>query len=219
MAPIAGELVTEALEYDGGRLVTVYVPPDPAEAIVFAADGAWHIPRLSEALEGASVPSTMIVGAHGWPMTTRRLQEYCRGSNAQRFAAHEKFFVDEVRRWVAVAFRSRVACRAHRRCGVRPSAESWRSPWGFAIRTSTVRSSPLRRAPATSRQGCCRVRFRASTSSLAGKSSSSSRTRRVGGRAAQRDADVVMIERDRVEHGGAFWREEFPLMVAWAFGH
>jgi enterochelin esterase-like enzyme len=30
-------------------------------------------------------------------------------------------------------------------------------------------------------------------------------------------ADVVMNERTG-SHGGAFWREEFPLMVAWAFG-
>jgi S-formylglutathione hydrolase FrmB len=29
-------------------------------------------------------------------------------------------------------------------------------------------------------------------------------------------ADVVMTERAG-SHGGAFWREEFPLMVAWAF--
>lgn len=29
--------------------------------------------------------------------------------------------------------------------------------------------------------------------------------------------DVVMMERDG-EHGGAFWGEEFPLMVARAFG-
>jgi len=37
--------------------------------------------------------------------------------------------------------------------------------------------------------------------------------------AALRDAvaDVVMTERAG-PHGGAFWREEFPLMVAWAFG-
>jgi acetyl esterase/lipase len=28
-------------------------------------------------------------------------------------------------------------------------------------------------------------------------------------------ADVVMTERAG-SHGGAFWREEFPLMVAWA---
>ena len=31
------------------------------------------------------------------------------------------------------------------------------------------------------------------------------------------DADVVMNERAG-SHGGAFWGEEFPLMVAWAFG-
>ena len=31
-------------------------------------------------------------------------------------------------------------------------------------------------------------------------------------------ADVVMTERAG-SHGGAFWREELPLMVAWAFGH
>ena len=36
----AGELVTETLpEYDGGRQVTVYVPPQPAEAVVFTGDG------------------------------------------------------------------------------------------------------------------------------------------------------------------------------------
>jgi hypothetical protein len=32
----AGELVTETFGYDGGRQVTVYVPPDPPEAVVFA---------------------------------------------------------------------------------------------------------------------------------------------------------------------------------------
>jgi hypothetical protein len=37
--PIAGELVTETFEYDGGRQVTVYVPPDPPEAVMFAGDG------------------------------------------------------------------------------------------------------------------------------------------------------------------------------------
>jgi hypothetical protein len=30
-------------------------------------------------------------------------------------------------------------------------------------------------------------------------------------------ADVVMTERVG-NHGDAFWRDEFPLMVAWAFG-
>ena len=30
-------------------------------------------------------------------------------------------------------------------------------------------------------------------------------------------ADVVMTERDGA-HGGAFWRAELPLMLAWALG-
>ena len=30
--------------------------------------------------------------------------------------------------------------------------------------------------------------------------------------------DVVLAERAG-SHGGAFWKHEFPLMVAWAFGH
>jgi hypothetical protein len=31
------------------------------------------------------------------------------------------------------------------------------------------------------------------------------------------DADVVMVERDG-SHGDPLWRQEFPTMVAWAFG-
>ncbi|HEY7295786.1 MAG TPA: hypothetical protein VH916_12145, partial [Dehalococcoidia bacterium] len=37
--PMAGELITETFEYDGGRQVSVHVPPDPPEAVVFAGDG------------------------------------------------------------------------------------------------------------------------------------------------------------------------------------
>lgn len=36
---MTGELVIEAFEYDGGRQVTVDVPPDSPEAVVFAGDG------------------------------------------------------------------------------------------------------------------------------------------------------------------------------------
>src|SRR5712691_8374446 len=104
MSQIAGELVTEALDYDGGRQVTVYVPPGPAEAVVFAADGAWHVERLSAALEGANAPSTMIVGVHGQPDDDGRLHEYVSGFDAERFAAHEEFFVEDVGRWVGSRF-------------------------------------------------------------------------------------------------------------------
>jgi hypothetical protein len=39
VAGVSGEFITETFEYDGGRQVTVYVPPDPPAAIVFAGDG------------------------------------------------------------------------------------------------------------------------------------------------------------------------------------
>ena len=39
MTAIAGQLVTEAFEYDDGRPVTVYIPPDSPHGIVFAGDG------------------------------------------------------------------------------------------------------------------------------------------------------------------------------------
>jgi hypothetical protein len=56
MSSIAGELVTERLVgYDGGRQVTVYIPPTPAEAVVFAGDGQL-ISQWSESVEAADVP-------------------------------------------------------------------------------------------------------------------------------------------------------------------
>src|SRR3984885_8777387 len=63
MSPIAGELVTETFGYDGGRQVTVYVPPAPPEAVVFAGDGQLTS-QWGRALEAAGVLSTMIVGVH-----------------------------------------------------------------------------------------------------------------------------------------------------------
>ena len=101
--PIAGELVTETFDYDGGRQVTVYVPPDPPEAVVFAGDGQ-GISQWGGFLEAADVPSTMIVGVHGLADEMPRLQEYSPVFDAERFAAHERFFVEDVRRWARSRF-------------------------------------------------------------------------------------------------------------------
>ena len=103
MSSIAGELVTETFEYDGGRQVTVYVPPDPPEAVVFAGDGQL-ISQWGGVLEAADVPSTMIVGVHRLADETLRLHEYSPGFDPERFAAHEKFFVEDVRRWARSRF-------------------------------------------------------------------------------------------------------------------
>src|SRR5690349_23139697 len=110
MSSTVGHLVTERFEYDGGRHVTAYIPPAPPEAIVFAGDGQL-ITSWGELLEAAGLPPTMIIGAHRLDDETLRLHEYSLGEStaafsfdSERFAAHEKFFVDEVRRWTRSRF-------------------------------------------------------------------------------------------------------------------
>ena len=65
MTSVRGEFVTETFAFDGGRRATAYVPPEPPEAVVYTADGGWHIERLARALEDAAERSTMVVGVHG----------------------------------------------------------------------------------------------------------------------------------------------------------
>jgi enterochelin esterase-like enzyme len=101
--PAAGETVTVTLDYDGGRPVTVYIPADPPEAVVFASDGQL-ISQWGGTLEAAGVPPTMIIGVHHLADETRRLHEYSPGFSPQRFAAHEEFFVGDVRQWARSRF-------------------------------------------------------------------------------------------------------------------
>lgn len=150
MTSIAGQLITEAFEYDDGRPVTVYIPPDSPQGIVFAGDGQL-ISQWGGVLEAANVPPTMIVGAHRLDDETLRLQEYSPGFEPQRFAAHEQFFVDEVRRWVRSRFGVALPAKRTAVFGVCRRAVSLRSLWGFDTRISTVLSSALRRAVVTDR--------------------------------------------------------------------
>ena len=217
MSQTAGQLVTETFNYDGGRQVTVYVPPAPSESIVFAGDGGWHISQLGEVLEAANAPSTMIVGVHGLADDDARLQEYSPVFDAERFTAHEKFFVEDVRQWVQS--RSGVALPAERTAvwgasigGELALAIGFRHPYiygavfstspGGGYRPPAVMSSPLPRVYLVA--GTLEPFFLENATRWA---------------VALRDAgaDVVMTERAGA-HGDAFWREEFPLMVGWAFG-
>ena len=100
---IAGQLVTEMFNYDGGGQVTAYVPPAPPEAIVFGGDGQL-ISQWGGILEAADVPPTMIVGIHRLDDETPRLHEYSPVFDAERFAAHEMCFVEDVRQWVRSRF-------------------------------------------------------------------------------------------------------------------
>ena len=217
MSPAADEFVTETFEYDGGREVTVYVPPEPPVAVVFAADGGWHTNRLSEALAASDAPSTMVVGVHGQQDDDGRLKEYVPGFDAERFAAHEAFFVDDVRRRVMSTFG--VALPPERTAvwgaslggelalalGVRHpeiyGAVFCASP-GAGYRPPEVMPSVLPRMYLVA--GTQEPFFLENATRWAD---------------ALRDAgkDVNITERDG-GHGDAFWGEEFPLMVEWAFG-
>jgi len=216
MDPIAGQLVTEALDYDGGRLVTVYVPPDPPVAIVFAGDGQLISP-WGGFLETAGAPPTMIVGAHRVADETLRLHEYSPGFSPEQFAAHERFFVEDVRAWTRARFG--VSFNAPRTAvfGVSAGGElalalGLRHPDlygaifsgspGAGYRPPDVMPAPLPRTYLVA--GSLEPFFLANAARW-----------EAALRAAS--ADVVLSERV-AGHDDAMWRAEFPLMVAWAFG-
>src|SRR3954449_6895056 len=216
MTSIAGQLVTEAFEYGDGRPVTVYVPPASPQGIVFAGDGQL-ISQWGGVLEAAEVPPTMIVGVHRLDDETLRLREYSPGFEPQRFAAHEQFFVEEVRRWVRSRFG--VALPAERTAvfGVSASGElalaiGLRHPDlygavfcaspGAGYRPPAVLPSLLPRAYLVA--GTLEPFFLENATRWAD---------------ALRDAGANVEMRERVaSHDDVMWREEFPLMVAWAFG-
>ena len=211
----AGELVTEQLEYDGGRQVTVYVPPDSPEAVVFAGDGQ-VISRWGAALEEATVPPTMIVGAHRVADETVRLHEYSPGFDPELFAAHETFFVEDVRRWVSSRFGVTLPAERTAVCGVSASGEL---ALAIGLRHPEVYGAVFCASPGAGYQppdvmpnALPRTYLTAGTLEpffLENANRWAAALRNAG-------ADVVMTERV-ASHGDSFWREEFPLMVAWAF--
>jgi Ser/Thr protein kinase RdoA (MazF antagonist)/predicted esterase len=214
--PVAGRLVTDTLDYDGGRQVTVYVPADPPEAVVFAGDGQ-GISQWGRFLEAADVPPTMIVGVHGLADEMRRVHEYSPVLDAERFAAHEKFFVEDVRRWVRGRFGVAVAPKRTAVFGVSAGGEL---ALGLGLRHPDVYGAVFCASPG------------AGYKPTDGMPSSIPRVYLVAGTlepffldnatrwaAALRDAGAEVVMNERLaSHDAALWQAEFPLMVAWAFG-
>jgi predicted esterase len=214
--PIAGELVTETLDYDGGRQVTVYLPPDPPEAVVFAADGQ-GFSKWGRFLERADVPATMIVGVHGLTEEMPRLYEYSPGFDAERFAAHERFFVEDVRQWTESRFglkmpTERTAVFGYSAGGELALALGLRHPDAYGAVFSGSPGGGYKPAGEMP-MALPRVYL------FAGRLEPFFLDNATRWAVALRDAgaDVLMSERE-VSHGAKLWRAEFPLMVAWAFG-
>ena len=216
MATAAGELVTERLEYDGGRPVTVYVPPDPPEAIVFAGDGQL-IPPWGESLEAADVPPTMIVGAHRLADEALRLHEYSPAFDPKRFAAHETFFVEDVRRWARSRFGVELPAERTAVFGVSASGElalamGLRHPGVYGVVFCASPGGGYR-PPERMPSSLPRTYLVAGTLEPFFQENA----RRWATALSDSGADVVMTERVG-SHGDAFWREELRLMATWAFG-
>jgi enterochelin esterase-like enzyme len=212
----SGALLTETFEYDGGRQVTVYVPPDPPEAVVYAADGQLIAP-WGAALEAADVPSTMIVGVHRLADETLRLHEYSPGFDPERFAAHEQFFVEDVGGWARRRFGAALRTERTAVFGVSAGGEL---ALAIGLRHPDRYGAVFCASPGGGyRPPGVLPRSLPRTYLVAGTLEPFFHENATRWAVALRDggADVVMSERVG-SHGGAFWRDEFPLMVTWAFG-
>ncbi|MBN9740712.1 esterase [Amycolatopsis sp. A1MSW2902] len=211
----AGELVTETFAYDGGRQVTVYVPADRPEAVVFAGDGEL-ISQWGSDLEAAEVPPTMIVGAHRLADETSRLHEYSPGFDPGRFAAHERFFCADLGRWVRSRFGVALSAERTAVCGVSAGGEL---ALAMGLRHPDVYGTVLCASPGGGyRPPADLPGSLPSTYLVAGTQEPFFLQNAIRWADALRaaGADVVLTERAG-SHGDRFWREEFPLMVAWAF--
>ncbi len=215
---IAGEFVTQSFDYDGGRKVTVYLPPSPPHAVVFAGDGQL-ISDWGSYLEAAGLPATMIVGAHrtGAEDEMVRLGEYSPGFDPARFALHERFFVHDVRQWVRSRFGVMLSSDRTAIAGVSASAEfalamamrhpnlygtAFAASPGAGYRPPSVMPRPLPRTYLAA--GNLEPFFLENATRWA-------EAMRAAG------ADVVMRQRNG-DHGDPFWQAEFVRMVDWAFG-
>ena len=217
MSSIAGELVTDTLDYDGGRRVAVYIPPDPPHAVVFAGDGQLISQWGAHLNEAAGVPPTMVVAAYRLDDEMERLREYTPVFDAERFAAHERFFVDDLRRWARSRFDIALPPERTAVFGVSASGElalaiGLRHPdlYGTILCASPGGGY---KPPGDMQTRLPRAYFVAGTLEPFFRNNAGrwAKALQLAG------GDVVMTEREG-SHGDPFWREELPLMVAWAFG-
>lgn len=207
--------MTETLEYDGGRQVSVYLPADAPEAVVFASDGQ-RFSKWGRFLAAPDLPPTMIVGVHGLVEEMPRLHEYSPVFDAERFAAHEKFFVEDVRLWVRSRFgiappTERTAVFGYSAGGELALALGLRHPDVYGAVLSGSPGGGYKPPPEMP-GSLPRVYLFGGTLEPFFLDNAT----RWAAALSDAGAEVVMSERD-VSHGAKLWRTEFPLMVAWAF--
>ena len=161
----------------------------------------------------------MLVGAHRPDDETRRLHEYSPGEStpafafdSERFAAHEHFFVEDVRRWTQARFGVALPADPTAVFGVSAGGEL---ALAMGLRHPDLYGAVLSASPGAGYRPlpCCRARCRGPTSSPARTSHSFAQTRPAGrmpcampagrgpDRAGRRPRRSV-LERRAPAHGG-----------------
>jgi pimeloyl-ACP methyl ester carboxylesterase len=158
----------------------------------------------------------MIVGVHRLADETRRLQEYSPVCDAERFAAHERFFVEDVGRWARSRFGVALPGERTAVFGVSAGGEL---TLALGLRHPDVYGAVFCGSPGGGYKPTGVMPSRIPRVYLVACWSRFSAPTRTGGRWRLRDAGADVVISERVaSHGEALWRKEFPLMVAWAFG-
>jgi enterochelin esterase-like enzyme len=210
-------LVTETFAYDGGRQVAVYVPAAEPEAVVYAGDGQL-ISTWGPDLERADVPPTLVVGVYRTDAADEmvRIKEYSPSFEPEQFAAHETFFVDEVRDWVGTRFGVAFPPERTAVCGVSASAEL---ALAMGMRHPDIFGTVFAASPGGGYQPPEVMPDRLPRAYLVAGTEEPwfmENAARWSDALQAADADVVLTERPG-NHGDPFWRAEFPLQVSWAF--
>ena len=159
----------------------------------------------------------MIVGAHRLDDETLRLHEYSPAFDPVRFAAHERFFVEDLRRWAGSRFGVALPTKRTAVFGVSASGEP---ALALGLRHPDVYGAIFCASPGAGyRPPKALPRSVPRAYLVAGTLEPFflENTRRWATALRDAGADVVMTERVG-SHGDTFWRDELPRMVAWACG-
>jgi enterochelin esterase-like enzyme len=206
------------------RMITVFLPdpyrPTAGLPVVFCADGqAVHgfSGRLSYAIQRQEAPPVILIGVHSDP--AYRAREYLDGMDAQRFQAHERFFVDEVQRWATSEFQLSLD---RLRCGVFGFSNGGafalsmgvrhREKYGVVIAFSIAGGPRRVRESEYTRRPIARYYLSAGTREIPFLKT----TRAVARRLEKHGVEHILTQRE-AGHDFDFWNSELCEAVSWAF--
>jgi pimeloyl-ACP methyl ester carboxylesterase len=146
-----------------------------------------------------------------------RVQEYSPSFNPDRFSAHERSFVGEVRRWVRSRFGVALSADRTAVCGVSASGEF---SFAMGLRHPGIYGAVFSATPGGGyRPPGVLLGLLPRAYLVAGTQEPFFLENARRWAEALREAGAGVVRTQRFgDHGGPFWAAEFPLMVAWAFG-